>query len=369
MGHELRIPPPPFAHLLRLSDDLGVFEHARGTTSWVENGYCTDDVARAAVVLLCEEDRPPELARLASSCLAFVEEAALPDGRFRNRRARGGRWLDEGGSDDTVGRALLALAAAGARGTEEQDRRALSRFELAAPAYASPSPRSNALAVLAAVEVLDATPGHEAAGILLERAVPRLGRMHSGSSWPWPEHRLAYANALLPEALIAAGATLGETHLLEEGLALLDWLVAVESRERHFSFTPVGGWAPGEPRPGFDQQPIEAGAMAEACLRALEATGDPRWARDTHLAAAWFLGANDVGASLLDPESGGCRDGLERDGCNTNEGAESTLAMIAAFQAARAADVSQAAARSASRTSETATVAAPTQRSAAPYVR
>jgi len=369
VGLELSIPPPPFAHLLRLSDDLGVFEHARGTTTWVENGYCTDDVARALVVLVREERHPPARARLASGCLAFVEQAALPDGRFRNRRARNGQWLDEGGSDDTVGRALLALAVAGTHGTKVQRRRALSPFEAAAPVYASPSPRSNALAVLAAVEVLGATPGHEQAGILLERAAPGLGRMRCASSWAWPEHRLAYANALLPEALVAAGAALGDAPLLEEGLALLEWLVAVESRDGHFSFAPVGGWAPGEPRPGFDQQPIEAGAMAEACLRALEASGDARWARETHLAAAWFLGANDVGVSLFDEESGGCRDGLEPDGCNANEGAESTLAMIAAFQAARAAEAAQTAARSALRTSAAGTVAAPTQRSAAPYVR
>jgi hypothetical protein len=360
IDHELRIPPPPFAHLLHLSDDLGVFEHARGTTIRVENGYCTDDVARAVVVLLREQDRPPELSHLASRCLDFVAEAALTSGRFRNRRAAGGRWLDEGGSDDTTGRALLALAVAVTLGTDEQQRRGLSRFEAAAVEYASPSPRSNALAVLAAAEVLEATPGHGGAGILLERAVAGLGRMGSASSWPWPEHRLAYANALLPEGLIAAGAALGDAQLLDEGLSLLDWLVGVESRDGHFSFTPVGGWASGEPRPGFDQQPIEAGAMADACLRALRATGDPRWVRETRRAAAWFLGDNDVGASLLDTESGGCHDGLEPDGCNANEGAEATLAMIAAFQAA------QAAARSAPRTSAAATVAAPTQRSPAP---
>lgn len=360
------IPPPPFAHLLRLSDDLGVFEHARGTATRVENGYCTDDVARAVTVLLREPNRSRRLTRLAARCIAFVEAAALPDGRFRNRRAVGGRWLDEGGSDDTVGRALLALGAAGARGTGEQRRSALSLLEAAAPRYASPSPRSNALAVLAAVEVLEAVPGHDGAGSLIERAVPHLGRMSRAPMWPWPEHRLAYANALLPEALIAAGSALGDASLLGEGLVLLHWLVGIESSGDHFSFAPVGGWGPEEPRPGFDQQPIEAGAMADACLRAFRATGDPHWADETRRAAAWFLGANDVGASLLDEESGGCRDGLEPDGCNANEGAESTLAMIAALQAARAAEAAQAAAWSASRTSAATTVAAPTQRSAAP---
>lgn len=363
--HEPSIPPPPFDHLLRLSDGLGVFEHARGTATRVENGYCTDDVARTVVVLVREAGRTPGLDGLTMTCLRFIEEAALPDGRFRNRRVAGGRWLDDGGSDDTVGRALLALAMAGVRATGEERRRVLGLFEEAASRYESPSPRSNALAVLAATEVLESMPDDRKARVLLERAAPRLGRRRA-AQWPWPERRLAYANSLLPEGLVAAGVALDDPRLRDEGLALLDWLVAVESRHGHFSFTPVGGWAPGEPRPGFDQQPIEAGSMAEACLRAFRVTGDERWAGEVGRAAAWFLGANDAGASLLDPESGGCRDGLERNGTNENEGAESTLALIAAFQAARTAEEAQAAARSAPTTSEATTVAAPTQRSAAP---
>ena len=40
----------------------------------------------------------------------------------------------------------------------------------------------------------------------------------------------------------------------------------------------------------------------------------------------WFLGNNDLGVSLYDPLTGGCADGLQEDGVNRNEGAESTLA-------------------------------------------
>ena len=162
-----------------------------------------------------------------------------------------------------------------------------------------------------------------------------VGRVSRDRAWPWPEPRLTYSNAVLAEARIAAGVELGDDRLLDEGLDLLDWLVRVETRDGHFSFTPAGGWASGEARPGFDQQPLEAGTMADACARAFDATGDPIWADRTELAAAWFLGRNDVGVPLLDPRTGGCRDGLERGGVNENEGAESTIAMISALQQAR----------------------------------
>ena len=103
--------------------------------------------------------------------------------------------------------------------------------------------------------------------------------------------------------------------------------------------------------------------MADACTRAFDATGEERWTAGCVRAAAWFVGANDVGVSLLDAGTGGCSDGLEADGCNLNQGAESTLAMISALQQARRL---QAAARSAVSTSAVLTHAAPTQRSAAP---
>ena len=201
--------------------------------------------------------------------------------------------------------------------------------------------------------------------MLLIRADSRLLRLTDNPAWRWPEARLAYDNARLAEALIAAGEAFRRPLLVEEGLALLRWLVDAELDGDCFSFTPAGGWAPGEPRPGFDQQPTEAGAMAEACAAAYTATGEARYAELTMLAARWFFGVNDTGVELADRESGGCRDGLERRGANENQGAESTLALISALQAVRRV---QAAVRSASSSSLTETYAAPTHRSAAPYV-
>ena len=42
----------------------------------------------------------------------------------------------------------------------------------------------------------------------------------------------------------------------------------------------------------------------------------------------WFLGKNDLGVPLYDAETKGCCDGLEPDGVNRNQGAESTLAYL-----------------------------------------
>jgi len=364
------IPAPRFDHLLRLADERGIFEHAKLTVPRPEHGYCTDDVARALVVALREPGRTEALERLVETCLSFLERAQLPDGRFHNRLSVEDEWLDEAGPDDATGRALWAAATAAVRASRPaQRRRARALFE-AGVGFRSRWPRANAYAVLGAAEVL-AAEEDEAAAALLERAAAGLGEASDDPCWPWPEPRLTYANALLAEARIAAGAALDDERLLDEGLALLEWLVDVETEGERFSFTPAGGWAAGEPRPAFDQQPIEAGAMADACARAFDVTGDPVWASRTVRAAAWFLGLNDVGVPLLDRETGGCRDGLEPDGVNLNEGAESTLALLGALQQARRVQAAarRAAARSARRSPSVSTSAAPTQRSAAPYVR
>ena len=133
---------------------------------------------------------------------------------------------------------------------------------------------------------------------------------------------------------MAAGALLATDGLVDAGLRLLEWLVERETLDGHFSFTPVGGWAPGEPRPGFDQQPVEAAAMADACFRAWSLTSDSRWKDRVVRAARWFVGANDAGLVLYDSQTGGCGDGLSRDHINLNRGAESTLAALAVLQVA-----------------------------------
>jgi hypothetical protein len=62
-----------------------VFEHALYTTPRIDHGYCTDDVARALVVVVYEPRRSAQLRRLEETCLTFLESAQRSDGRFHNR--------------------------------------------------------------------------------------------------------------------------------------------------------------------------------------------------------------------------------------------------------------------------------------------
>jgi hypothetical protein len=137
---------------------------------------------------------------------------------------------------------------------------------------------------------------------------------------------------VIPELLIAAGQHLRDADAREYGLELLGWLLEAETVPGHLSVTGSSGWGVGEPRPCYDQQPIEAAALADACARAFAVTGDERWLDGVSRAVGWFLGENDTGEALYDPYTGGGYDGLQPHGHNANQGAESTLALISTLQ-------------------------------------
>ncbi len=75
--------------------------------------------------------------------------------------------------------------------------------------------------------------------------------------------------------------------------------------------------------------------LADACARAATVDAAALWPDTVRAAAAWFMGDNDAGLLMWDPETGGGFDGLHADEVNRNQGAESTLALISTLQQAR----------------------------------
>ncbi|WP_232548174.1 hypothetical protein [Propioniciclava soli] len=335
----MTLPEPRFTHLRRLTDARALFEHAEMDAPRVGHGYCVDDNARA-VVLLCRA-ADPSLDDLLAVHLRMVCDAVTADGRCHNRLGPGG-WQDEPGEGDWWGRATWALGTAAADHRLDASARRDAARGFALLARRRPrSPRAVALAVLGAV-----AEGGPAARALVADAADWLAALGSG---PWPEERLAYDNARLPEALLAAGSALARPDLIALGLEQLRFLVDAETLGDHFSVTPVGGRALGEEGPGFDQQPIELAALADACARAHDLTSDAFWSVAVDRSWRWFTGDNDVGVCLYDEATGAGYDGLQPHGRNQNRGAESTLSALSVLLQARRKGVVHAPARHPSR--------------------
>ena len=326
---------PSFAHVLAMTDGVGTFEHAELAEPRRDHGYCTDDMARVLVVVAREPRPTPQVRELGRTAFRFLTSAQGVTGDVRNRCNTSRRWSDRRGVEDCWGRSLWAFGTAARCAPDSWMRQsALLRFERGLERR-SPWLRAMVFAGLGAAEVLEVDPRHLGARHLLLDAATTIGPLSGEAGWPWPEARLTYANAAVPDVLLAAGALLARPELVEDGLTLLRWLLERETVDGHLSPTAVGGSGPGDTAPRFDQQPIEVAAMADACARAAAITGDPAWQLGVDRAVAWFGGANDAGAVMSDADTQGGYDGLHATGANLNQGAESTLAWISTMQRAR----------------------------------
>ncbi len=316
-------------HVRRLCDDTAIIEHAEGAIPRRISGYCTDDVARQLLVSSLY-GRDPFAQVLAEQALSYLLHALQPDGRFQTRMSYARTWIEEDNVDDADGRALWGLGVAASYAPWPHVRSLASTLFDRASSFRSPYWHSTAFAVLGASAVLEQDPDRESAMQLLSAASqtlqPSRGSVVDPIAWPWPEARLSYASALLPDALIALGEVDGG--FADDGLALLRWLADHVIVAGRMSVVPAHGYMVGDARPGFDQQPIEAQALASASWRAWILTGEPQWLELLVLSAAWFVGHNDVAVALLDRQTHGCCDGLTATGRNENQGAESTLAML-----------------------------------------
>ncbi|MCK4341137.1 MAG: glycosyltransferase family 4 protein [Phycisphaerae bacterium] len=342
------LPAINIEHLRRMTDDTGMYQHAVGKLPNYDHGYCTDDNARALILTVLLEDSDDEevvatARRLSERYLAFLWHSFNKDsGRFRNFMSYDRHWLDEGGSEDSHGRALWALGTMAGRSSDSRARGVAGRlFTLALPAAREVSaPRTWAYILIAIHEYMRRFYGDSVAQNVRETLAERLFQAYQqtcSSDWKWFEYELTYANAKLPQALLLCGRWMMRGEMSEAALQALDWLAHVQTAEEGH-FVPIGNQGfyrrAGE-RARFDQQPIEAHAMVSACLEAHQVTGDKRWWNEARRAFEWFLGRNDVGLPLYDQTTGGCHDGLHPQRVNQNQGAESTLAFLLALSEMR----------------------------------
>jgi hypothetical protein len=342
-------------HLEALTGELGIMQHAIGSRPDPAHGYCVDDVARALEVDLLHARLLgwPAVADSAWRNLHFLEEAFDEStGTFRNFRSMAGEWQAGRASQDSQGRAMLALGTAIGTATDDALRAAATAlWDLALPATERLTAlRAQASLILGCDAALATLPSEPARTVLARfaRSLDRRFRANASSDWFWPEYELTYENALLARCLIVAGRRLRSNDMIGTGIQALDWLFRVQtSASGHLSPIGNGWWLRGGVRSRFDQQPIEATALLLAAEAALDATGDRRFEAAMELAYAWFLGRNDLHLAVAHPERGAGSDGLTPSGLNTNEGAESTMMWLIAaehIRTRRAADMASVAA-------------------------
>ncbi|MFV2004687.1 MAG: glycosyltransferase family 4 protein [Gammaproteobacteria bacterium] len=339
------LPEIKLDHLRRLTDGAGILQHCKYTVPDRAHGYCVDDNARALIVAIKLQNLQPQdnsLNELASVYLSFLEHAFNDETlRFRNFMSYDRSWLEQTGSEDSHGRAVWGLGIAAALGKNpghvnlatDLFRRALNSTETFT------SPRAVAFTIIGIHAYLSCNPEDTSAEKTCLQLTNKLTSWFdtvASDDWPWFEEILSYDNARLPQALLLSGQRFCDQKMLNTGLETLSWLSETQTDKSGDHFVAIGnhGWyKKGGKKARFDQQPVEAAAMVNACLEAFNATHDEQWISRAYRCFNWYQGENDLRIPLYDHATGGCRDGLQADGVNENQGAESSLSWLMALLA------------------------------------
>lgn len=260
----------------------------------------------------------------------------------------GRQWLDETGTEDSNCRAMRSLGSCIRAGLYEDW--ALPLFEEAAESFHKlESLRAIANLLLGLSDFFKRYTNeneYKKLHSLRKETADRLLNVfvaNKSDDWYWPEDRLAYENAVLPHALFVTGYDLGNAEMVKVGIESLDWLMHQQMSSDGI-FCPIGNefwYEKGEKKAEFDQQPIESHTTVMACLAARDITTAPKWTSFAHAAFNWYVGKNALGKSVYNPRTGGCGDGLQKDGVKKDQGAESLLVFLLSLLALETAHIAE----------------------------
>lgn len=334
------------SHIRRLTDTTGILQHARYSIPNYHHGYCLDDNARALLLTaMAYQVRPSSgTTTLLTTYLAFVQYMQLENGRFRNLLSFDHRFLDAEGTEDSFGRTVWALGyfqkmkpysrlSGPVRLGRELLLRALPHCK------GLRSVRAVAYCLLGMIHSYEAAPDPELRNLIQQLTNYLLNeyRLCNGGAddWHWFEEVLAYDNAIIPYSLLRAGSLQDIpdfddiSKIAWESAAFLDRLLF----EKGFLST-IGNsawYVRNGRRSIFGQQPIEIPSLLLLYLQQFAITRDLHYRKRASQAFGWFFGQNETGDSLYDPVTKGCCDGLEKEGVNCNQGAESTISFWMAY--------------------------------------
>lgn len=334
----MNYPPVDLAYLRAISDCTGILQHGTHSVPNRHLGYTTDDNARALIIAVQHYEMTDERQDLdlAITYLSYLLHAQSPDRKFRNIMTFQRTFLDEEITEDCYGRTMWACGYTASSELPLNVKIVAKRLfdESIGIATTLISPRAVAYSILGICDYLR-TDGHDQnlLSTLKTLADYLIQRLHYSASddWYWYEQYLTYGNAILPLALLETARTTGSDQYMEAALRTARFLTEVLVQDGRLNIIGNRGWyTRGEERAVFDQQAIDAGYTVYLYTKAYDILRDKEYLDLAHIANEWFFGNNISKTWVYNPETTGCYDGINPEGVNLNQGAESTICYLLA---------------------------------------
>lgn len=335
----LVLPRFDLTHIKRLTDNTGIIQHARYNVPNFKEGYCLDDSARALLmcVMAYRQKKNRDALELLPVYLSYIHYMQNQDGTFRNFLSYNRNFLDQIGSEDSFGRTIWALGYLIRYSPQE------TYFQLGKEMLASAYPhyqhltylRGMANSIIGISHYLHHFPTDEGMNLTLRNLTKRLVDQYEAEKdkdWHWFESRLTYDNGILPLALFHAYEITNDERTLKAARESMEFLKNLFFKNNHVSLVGNKHWYEknGSSHSQYAQQPINAMAKVLMFYQSYVVLKDKECLQKMFSAFMWFLGENDLRIPLYDFETFGCNDGLESEGVNRNQGAESILAYLIA---------------------------------------
>ena len=335
----MRYPPITLDFVRALTDDTGILQHAKFGTPEREEGYTTDDNARALIALtkyVRNGYRHANVHRMIDTYLSFLLLMQSKDGTMHNFLNYSRNFMDYKGSEDSMGRTLWACGCV-VESNLPLEKRLLAKeiFDKLLP-WASnfTAPRAKAFTIMGLSKYQNAFAQDRNPTKNLEVLAEQLlehYKNNNSARWQWFETYLTYSNGRLPQALFEAYKATQDERYLKTALKTINFLLKVQTIKG--IFVPIGnrGWYnKGGDRATYDQQSVEAATMTEATLLAYQATGQIAYRKKAEEIFNWFFGKNTLQVPVYNSDIGACYDGITPQGVNLNMGAEAIVCYLSA---------------------------------------
>lgn len=326
------------SHLRRITNQVGILQHSKFATPDYKHGYCLDDNVRALMLVgLSNKINPGSCDDLIDIYIAFINYMQRENGLFGNFLSFNHQFLDESGTEDAFGRTLWCLGSLMYSDSRPHIQQILKEIIDRAFKHIRQLKSIRAVSYTLCGLVYMLKSNHYKKDLKTEinylaDYICNEYEKASDDQWKWYEEIISYDNAIIPYSLMLTKNILYEEKYLSYAIDSAMFLDKILFRNETLQLIGNEGWFTknGEISPN-GEQPIEIPSLILMYQLLAEVNNAPIFCDKAKKSFQWFHGHNKLKAQLFDSKTKGCRDGIDKNTINQNQGAESTICYWLAY--------------------------------------